>query len=79
MKNLRDLMAQTDCELVQGNADIAISDIVYDSRKVTDGCLFVCLKGAVSDGHRFAGDAAAKGAAAILVQDKVEVPEHVAV
>ena len=34
--------------------DTEISDIVYDSRKIKEGCLFVCLKGASFDGHTFA-------------------------
>ncbi len=76
---LSDILAQDHCEILQGSADREISAIVYDSRKVTEGCLFVCLKGAVSDGHRYAADAAAHGAAAILVEDSVEVPSDVTV
>ena len=43
-----------------------VTDIVYDSRKVQPGCLFVCLPGAVHDGHAYAAAAAEKGAAAIF-------------
>lgn len=78
-RQLSDILAQDHCEILQGPADREISAIVYDSRKVTEGCLFICLKGAVSDGHRYAADAAAKGAAAILVEDPVDVPENVTV
>lgn len=78
-RQLSDILAQDHCEILQGPADREISAIVYDSRKVTEGCLFICLKGAVSDGHRYAADAAAKGAAAILVEDPVDVPEGVTV
>ena len=39
---------------------------------VTEGVLFVCLKGYNADGHKYAADAAAKGAAALLVSDDVE-------
>lgn len=49
-----------------------ISDVIYDSRKVSEGCIFICIKGAVSDGHRFAGDAAKKGAAVIVAEDPVD-------
>ena len=52
---------------------IDISDVVYDSRKIVPGCLFVCLKGAKADGHRFAEDAEKQGAAAILAEDPVDV------
>ena len=49
-----------------------ITGVVYDSRKVIPGCLFVCLRGAKADGHRFAAQAAASGAAAILAEEPVE-------
>ena len=55
-----------------------ITDIVYDSRNASPGCLFVCLRGSASDGHRYAAQAAQAGAAAILAQEPVsgagEVP-----
>lgn len=51
-----------------------ISGVVYDSRKVTAGCLFVCLKGYASDGHDFAVAAVRQGAAAVLVSDPVSCP-----
>ena len=34
-----------------GNVDIPVDDIVYDSRKVRPGVVFVCLEGASFDGH----------------------------
>ena len=62
-----------------GNPDI--SDIVYDSRKATEGTAFVCLKGYTSDGHKFAQSAVEKGASALVVSDALDfaVPEDVAV
>ncbi len=51
-----------------------ITDIVYDSRQAKPGCLFVCIKGAALDGHRFAAQAAAAGAVAIVAQEPVEAP-----
>jgi UDP-N-acetylmuramoyl-L-alanyl-D-glutamate--2,6-diaminopimelate ligase len=64
---------------LQGETDTEITGVAYDSRKVDRGSLFICMKGAVSDGHAYAGDAAAKGAAALVVQEPVEVPDDVAV
>lgn len=52
--------------------DVEIKDVVYDSRKVTKGSLFICLCGSAVDSHRFAGQAAAAGAAAIVAQKPVE-------
>jgi UDP-N-acetylmuramoyl-tripeptide--D-alanyl-D-alanine ligase len=44
-------------------------DVVIDSREVTEGALFVALKGEHTDGHRFVGKAAQAGAGAALVND----------
>ena len=54
--------------------DVEISSVTYDSRKVTQGCLFCCLVGLVSDGHTFAQQAADKGAAALIVQRRLPIP-----
>ena len=50
-----------------------------DSRKIEEGCLFLCIKGAAFDGHKFAAEAAEKGAAVLVVEDEVEVPDSVTV
>ncbi|MCZ2820125.1 UDP-N-acetylmuramoyl-L-alanyl-D-glutamate--2,6-diaminopimelate ligase [Modestobacter sp. VKM Ac-2977] len=50
-----------------GADDLLVRDLVTDSRAVTPGCLFACVRGARSDGHRFAEAALAAGAAALLV------------
>ncbi len=78
-KNLQVLLRSLTYEVLQGATDRDITGVAYDSRKVEEGFLFVCMKGALADGHRFAQMAAEKGAAAILVEDPVEVPENVTV
>ncbi|MCI9173888.1 MAG: UDP-N-acetylmuramoyl-L-alanyl-D-glutamate--2,6-diaminopimelate ligase [Lachnospiraceae bacterium] len=79
MEKLNRLLERLEYTLVQGKPELEITEVVYDSRKVTEGCLFVCIKGAVSDGHAYAKEAAEKGAAALLVQEEVEAPESVTV
>ncbi len=59
------------CE-IEGDADIEISDIKYDSRKVQKGDLFFCISGFQEDGHKYALDAVHKGAAAIVVTKELE-------
>ena len=56
-----------------GAIDKLITDVTADSRTVIPGSLFICLKGATVDGHRFLAMAAAKGAVAALVEG---VPEE---
>ncbi len=76
---LKNLLERLEYTCVQGNPDIEITGIENDSRKVLPGSLFFCIKGAISDGHAYAGEVAEKGAAALIVQEEVEVPEEVTV
>lgn len=65
---LEKILERLECRILQGNADREISSLVYDSRKAVEGCLFVCIVGANSDGHQYISDVCGKGAAAIMVQ-----------
>ncbi len=75
------LLEKLEYECLQGNVETEVSGVVYDSRKIKEGCLFICIVGANFDGHTFAKEAAEKGAAAILVSKAVtgDIPEHVTV
>lgn len=52
--------------------DIEITGICYDSRKVTEGCAFICLVGTNFDGHEYAASAEQMGAAVIVAQKQTE-------
>ena len=52
--------------------DLEIGQVVYDSRKVTPGCLFVAVTGFAADGNRFIPMALEKGAAVIVTAKKPE-------
>ena len=54
---------------VIGETDKIITDITADSRVVQQGSLFIALKGAHVDGHKFLSKAAEAGAVAALVED----------
>lgn len=79
MKKLKDLLEHLDYQCLQGTTDKEITSVVFDSRKAEPGSLFLCIKGAVSDGHTYAKEVAEKGASVLVVQDAVEVPEGVTV
>jgi UDP-N-acetylmuramoyl-tripeptide--D-alanyl-D-alanine ligase len=49
-------------------ADVALSAVVTDTRKLTPGCLFVALKGPRYDGHSLCRQGAGTGAAAVMVE-----------
>lgn len=76
---LADLLKKLKYTCVKGTADVDITTVAYDSRRVERGSLFICVKGAVADGHRFAEAAVNKGASALVVEDDVTVPENVTV
>ena len=76
---LQTLLERMEYTCPQGSADIEVTDLVYDSRKVAQGSVFVCIKGAVVDGHTFLPSVCKAGAAAVVVQDEVEVPDGLTV
>lgn len=80
MKKLSDLLEGIDYRLLQGDIEnTEISALVYDSRKASEGCLFVCVRGANFDGHTFASAVADVGARAIVCDRDVDVRSDVAV
>ena len=52
--------------------DREIVSVEYDSRKVVPGSLFCCMRGEVTDGHRYAGKAVESGAAALICEHALE-------
>ena len=76
MKALKELLSELTFTCERGNLEKEITAVVYDSRKIVEGCLFVCIKGANFDGHQAAAEAAEKKAAAIIVSQEVELPKQ---
>ncbi|MHC1720977.1 MAG: UDP-N-acetylmuramoyl-L-alanyl-D-glutamate--2,6-diaminopimelate ligase [Clostridiaceae bacterium] len=63
-------------ELLQGELDIEVSKLEYDSRKIESGDAFLCIKGYQTDGHKYAEAAAKNGASVIVCQDSVgDIPD----
>lgn len=73
------LLERLEYEVRQGSDETEITELVNDSRKVTEGSVFVCISGAVSDGHEYAAEVAGKGAAALITEKDVDVPDSVTV
>lgn len=68
-KHLSELIAlfQLTCE-----EDPIVMSIETDSRQVTAGSLFICVRGYTVDGHQYAQEAVGNGAAAILAEERIE-------
>ena len=75
MRLLSDIIKGLSFTELQGSADVNISAVVFDSRKVVQGCLFVAVRGTVVDGHNYIEQAIKDGAAAIICE---ELPGHTA-
>ena len=65
--------------MLEGNGDVDIAGIAYDSRRVQPGDLFVAVSGLHVDGHIYVAEAVKAGAAAVAVEREVKVPEGVSV
>lgn len=76
---LNQLLERLEYEVVQGADDIEITTLANDSRKVEQGSVFVCISGAVVDGHEFVADVTEKGASAVIVEKEVKAPEGVTI
>ncbi len=74
--NLLKMLEKLDYTCLCGNADQEVTELIYDSRKVVPGCVFLCISGAVYDGHSFAAEAIEKGAAAIVIEKEVALPKE---
>ena len=73
------LLERLEYSCCQGSVEQEVSTVEYDSRKVIENSLFICIKGAVVDGHKFVPDVIAKGAKTLVVQEDIEAPQDVTV
>jgi UDP-N-acetylmuramoyl-tripeptide--D-alanyl-D-alanine ligase len=77
--SIGEVLEATGGRLAGGTASGRCSAYHTDSRTVGPGGCFFALRGAELDGHAFCADAAARGAAAVVVQREVSLPAGVAV
>jgi UDP-N-acetylmuramoyl-L-alanyl-D-glutamate--2,6-diaminopimelate ligase len=70
LERLTAALAPTD---VVGGAAVEIRELAYDAREVPRGSLFFCIPGGTVDGHDFAAEAVGRGAAALVVERRLEL------
>ena len=73
---LRDLIEELEYEVISGDVDREITELVNDNRKITKDCVFVCIEGANFDGHTAVYDAYDEGAAAVIVMKDVALSDE---
>lgn len=76
---LEKLLEHVSYRCLQGSTDVEVKNVINDSRNAEEGSLFICIKGAVTDGHTYIKDVVGKGAKVLVVQDAVEAPQDVTV
>ena len=77
---LEKLLDGVEHEILQGDIKTPIKDVAYDSRKVSEGFLFVAIAGTVVDGHKFIPNVIEQKCAAIVVEkDVADIPEGITV
>ena len=70
---LNELLKKIKPIAIIGNEDIDITGVHIDSRRISDGHLFIAIKGTQTDGHKYIGKAIDLGAQAVLCE---EMPEE---
>ena len=65
---LYSLLASAGLECPSGAYDIEVTEIVTDSRKITSGCMFICIRGQHFDGHDCIDNASEAGASVIVAE-----------
>ncbi len=59
--------------------DIEVSEVVSDTRAMSRGCLFICLKGTRFDSHTLLDKISVGGCSAVIVEDGSPIPDTVTI
>jgi len=80
MIGLKNLLNSIQVKQTFNEKDLNIEGISYHSQKVTNGHLFVCIRGYKTDGHQYLPKAVKNGAVAAIVeefQENISIPQYV--
>ncbi|MCH3964192.1 MAG: UDP-N-acetylmuramoyl-L-alanyl-D-glutamate--2,6-diaminopimelate ligase [Clostridium sp.] len=69
---LKSILCDIDYKVVKGTDNVDIKQIQYDSRRVKNGDLFICIEGYKTDGHKYAGDACKNGASVVVCSKNID-------
>jgi UDP-N-acetylmuramoyl-L-alanyl-D-glutamate--2,6-diaminopimelate ligase len=72
LKKLREIVYKVALEGISGSTDMGVSHISTDSRNITQGDLYVAIKGTQVDGHQFIDQAIASGAQSVICENLPE-------
>ncbi len=73
MLRLSEMVRACRGDIISGDPSQTVSSVSIDTRTIKPGALFVAIKGARFDGHRFAARAVERGATAVIVSRRVRL------
>lgn len=73
MKLLKDILYGVGLTAVNGDTNVMVNSVHFDSRKVGMDDVFVAIKGLITDGHRYIKNAVDQGAKAIVCEEMPEL------
>ncbi|OQP47771.1 UDP-N-acetylmuramoyl-L-alanyl-D-glutamate--2,6-diaminopimelate ligase [Niastella yeongjuensis] len=65
---LQDILYKVSIRSVHGNTNIPVRDLQLDSRKVSEGSVFIAVKGSATDGHQYIDQVIMQGATGIICE-----------
>jgi UDP-N-acetylmuramoyl-L-alanyl-D-glutamate--2,6-diaminopimelate ligase len=71
---LSDILRGLDYRVLQGDPEVEIRELCYDSRRVRESSAFIAIKGFKVDGHDFIPQALDNGATAVIVEKETDLP-----
>ena len=71
---LSELLKGVEYSAIEGEADVRVDNLTFDSRTVTSGSCFFAIEGTVSDGHNYIASAVERGATAVVC---MRLPESI--
>ena len=74
---IKTLLEELEYTILAGSNSTEVTTLVYDSRKVEKGSVFVCISGTVRDAHDFIPDVIESGASVVVVEKEVPIIPNV--
>ena len=67
--DLKDILKDVDFEILQGNLNVSVNKLAYNSKLIEEGDIFFCIKGFKVDGHKYFNSAIEGGAKVIICEE----------
>ncbi|MEW8956518.1 Mur ligase family protein, partial [Clostridium sp.] len=77
--DLKDILKDVDFKILQGNLNVSVNKLAYNSKLIEEGDLFFCIKGFKVDGHKYFNSAIESGANVIICEDDLCSSEDITI